>query len=588
MNEQCAPLASIRRLTVDDACFESRAMAQALCEAEQNYRSIFDNVSEGLFRMTPGGRFVSANPALARICDYVSPAELIFDMNDAGGPRYVDAGRRAEFMRALRLCGRVEHFESQIHGRSGAAIWISESAWPVYDEAGTLRFFDGCVENITDRKLREAQIEYHVNFDTLTGLANRRGLDEYLRGAILSADYYGQQLAVAFIDLDQFKFVNESFGHKAGDQLLCIVAQRLVSCLRTGDSLARHGGDEFVLLIEQPDEAVISSAMQKIMDAVSQPIRIGSHDVRITCSIGVSMYPLDGFDADTLLRNADAAMYRAKEQGRNNFQFYTRELNERISGRLAMESCLRQALEREEFYLEYQPQFAGDGRGISGVEALIRWRQGDGKIVSPAHFIPLAEEIGLIIPIGEWVLRTACAQNKAWQDAGLPPVCVSVNLSACQFRQYNLAGLIAQVLRDTGLEPRYLDLELTESMVMQNVDAAVATMQELKAMGVRLAIDDFGTGYSSLSCLKRFPLDVLKIDQSFVKDISGECDESSIIPAIVALARSRKLEIVAEGVETEAQLAYLQNLCCDRFQGYYFSCPVSADAYMKLLAAAAK
>jgi EAL domain-containing protein (putative c-di-GMP-specific phosphodiesterase class I) len=323
--------------------------------------------------------------------------------------------------------------------------------------------------------------------------------------------------------------------------------------------------------------------MPRILACIAEPIVIDGRELQVTCSIGFSLYPIDGTDVDTLLKNADAAMYRAKEQGRNNVQFFTDEINQKIRARLRMESMLRHALERGEFFLHFQPQVALQTGCIVGVEALIRWNHETEGAISPVDFIPLAEELGLIVPIGEWVLRTACKQMKAWQDSGLPEISIAVNLSARQFRQKDLVETIARVLRETGLEPRHLDIELTESMVMHNVESAVVTLGKLTAMGIKLSIDDFGTGYSSLNYLKRFPIDVLKIDQSFVRDIASDADDAAIARSIIALAHGLKLKVIAEGVETEAQLNYLALHHCDVIQGYYFSRPLSATACERFL-----
>ncbi|MEO6824849.1 MAG: EAL domain-containing protein [Nitrosospira sp.] len=559
-----------------------KEMESALREAENKYRGIFENAAEGMFQITPDGLYLSANPALARIYRYKSPSHLIKDIGYQKKSLYVDHGRHAEFLQLIRKCVVVRNFESRIRCRNGDVIWISENARCVFDEKGILTCFEGSVSDITDRKHYENQLEYQANYDALTGLANRHLLKDRLRQTLIAGESYSYPVMVMFIDVDQFKFINSSFGHPVGDRLLQIVAQRLKSCAPEGDTVARHGGDEFVLVIDHADEATITLILPRVLESISDTVIIDENEINISCSIGLSLYPIDGRDGDRLIQQANAAMHLAKEQGRNNYQFYTQELNLKISSRLEMERNLRHALKRDEFFLHYQPKVDLRTGRIVGVEALIRWKH-EGAVISPAEFIPLAEEIGLIVPIGEWVLRTACAQNKAWQQSHLGNISVSVNLSGRQFKEKDLADLVSHVLEDAGLEARFLDLELTESMIMQDVESTMATMRELKLMGVSLSIDDFGTGYSSLSYLRRFPIDVLKIDQSFVRDIVNASDNATLASSIILLAHTLKLKVVAEGVETMAQLNHLQLHHCDEMQGYLFSRPVSAEDMEQML-----
>jgi diguanylate cyclase (GGDEF)-like protein len=421
-------------------------------------------------------------------------------------------------------------------------------------------------------------LKHQTTHDALTRLPNRALLEDRLEQAISYADQYGRLMTVVFIDLDGFQLINDTLGHKAGDELLKIMAARLSGCLRSVDTLARTGGDEFaIVLYDQPgDGTEIGPALNELLEAIARPIQIGGQGVQLTGSLGVATYPADGTDADALLMNADAAMYRAKAAGRNNFQFYAAEMNGTNLEKLAQREDLRHAVERGEFYLEYQPQIEmGSGR-VTGVEALIRWQHPEQGLVAPVQFIPLAEETGLIVPIGEWVLRTACFQTKAWQDAGLPAFSVSVNVSARQFKERTLIEQIARALRDSGLEARFLELELTESMVMEDLERALQSMQALRAMGVQFSIDDFGTGYSSLSALKRFPIARLKIDRAFVRDIPGDEEDKAIAKAIISLGHELNLKVIAEGVETEEQLEFLRTHGCDEMQGYLFSPPVSA------------
>jgi len=430
-------------------------------------------------------------------------------------------------------------------------------------------------------------VSHQSQYDLLTDLPNRQLFKDCLVLALAYAQRHRHMAAVLFVDLDRFKTIIDTLGHMVGDQVLRSVSDRLRSSLSTEFPLARLGGDEFVVLlpqIERADQAV--KMVQKIVEALKAPFHLNGHELHITASIGVSLYPYDGEDADTLLKNADTALYRAKEQGRNTYQLYTPAMNARSFERLAMENSLRKAIERNEFLLHYQPQVDLKSGKIISVEALVRWQHPDLGIVYPSEFIHLAEETGLIVPLGEWVLRAAAQQAKAWQSDGLPPMAVAVNLSARQFRQQDLVESIARVLRETELDPQYLDLEITESIAMENADYSVVILKELKARGVTIAVDDFGTGYSSLSYLRRFPITSLKIDQSFVRDLQADPNDAAIADAIIALAHSLKLIVLAEGVETDAQLRFLKQHGCDRAQGFLFSRALPADdlpAYIKSL-----
>jgi diguanylate cyclase (GGDEF)-like protein len=439
-----------------------------------------------------------------------------------------------------------------------------------------------------ERKRYQVQLEHQANYDALTGLPNRNLLHDRLKQSVY-AQRMQRAIAVVFIDLDHFKFVNDSLGHSVGDMLLKGMAQRLQGVLRDGDTVARLGGDEFVLILnDQPSEEVTYRAMQRITASLAEPMEIDGKELVVTCSAGISIYPQDGPDVDTLLKNADAAMYRAKEHGRNNFQFYTSEMNERVNERLALENALRRAIERKEFLLHYQQRVDLRTGAIIGAEALVRWVHPEWGLVRPARFIPLAEETGLIVHIGEFVLREACRQVRAWLDAGLKPGVVSVNLSARQFRQEGLVRLVSRVLEETGVDPAHLEMELTESTVMHNVEAAVATLQGLKSLGISLSVDDFGTGYSSLAYLKNLPIDKLKIDRSFVRDIGTRdgSEEGVLAQAIISLGHNLHLHVVAEGAETDAQVRFLKRHKCDEVQGFYYGEPVAPEAHALLLAKA--
>ena len=435
---------------------------------------------------------------------------------------------------------------------------------------------------------REEQLQRQVYHDTLTGLPNRLLFQDRLALAVAQAHRHGNGLAVLFLDVDRFKVINDSLGHSVGDRLIREVAVRLRSCLREGDTVARLGGDEFTLLLPDVGQAVDAAKVaKKVLDLVRMPIELDGRELFVTSSMGISLYPDDGRDAETLVKNADAAMYRAKEQGRDLYQLYTPALNATALERLALESSLRKALAHSELLLHYQPILDVATRRVHGVEALLRWRHPELGLVPPGDFIPLAEVTGLILAIGPWVLRAACAQARAWQDLQ-PGLRMAVNLSARQFQEAGLVGHVTDALADTGLDPHCLQLEITESSAMQNAQTAIQTLRELKALGVGLSIDDFGTGYSSLSYLKRFPIDTLKIDQSFIRDIGTDPDDAAIASAIIALAHTLKLTVVAEGVETADQLEFLTRHGCDRTQGYFFSRPLAAERCSELLAAPVK
>jgi diguanylate cyclase (GGDEF)-like protein len=434
------------------------------------------------------------------------------------------------------------------------------------------------------RRQAEERVRHLAHYDELTGLPNRSMFNEQLARALTLARRYSKPLAVLFIDLDRFKIINDTLGHDAGDRVLTEIAERLHGCLRDSDTVGRLGGDEFVVLIEElPEPMHVAAVAQKILAAVAAPFILEAQEFHVTASIGISTYPEDSEDISTLLKNADIAMYRAKEQGKNNYQFYSAQMNVHSIERLALESNLRRALERNEFLLYYQPKIDISSGRVTGVEALIRWQQPGKALLAPGQFIPLAEETGLIVPIGEWVLKTACARCKLWQKQGLQPLRVAVNLSARQFAHESLLQDVARILTQTGLDPSFLELEITESMVMHKPEQAVALLNELKAMGIHLSIDDFGTGYSSLNYLKRFPIDSLKIDRLFIRDIPADTDDAAITRAIISMAHSLRLKVIAEGVETAEQLRFLREHGCDEMQGYHFSPPLPEEQVIGLL-----
>lgn len=438
--------------------------------------------------------------------------------------------------------------------------------------------------DVSDSRRYQAELEREASHDALTGLANLMLLRRRLREAIAKATAYNQKVWVIFLDIDRFKSINDSLGHRAGDRLLQIIAERLSGFVRPGETVARLGGDEFVIVMPDAEPRQMDVAVIKLLiESIAQPAAVDGHELVLTCSAGIALFPLHGTDPEQLVECADVAMYSAKQQGRNTFRFYETALNERALARLVMESSLRAAVERNEFSLHYQPQVDLKTGCISGMEALIYWRHPTRGNVAPDEFIALAEETGLIVLIGEWVLREACRQNKAWQDAGLGYLRVAVNLSPRQFSDPNLVASIDRILQETALAPCYLEIELTENLIMMEIERAVEILKELKAHGIQLSIDDFGTGYSSLSYLKTFPIDVLKIDRTFVKDIGTDPNDEAIVKSIITLAHSLKLHVIAEGVETPEQLAFLAQHGCDEFQGFYFSRPLSPAVFGRML-----
>jgi diguanylate cyclase (GGDEF)-like protein len=443
-------------------------------------------------------------------------------------------------------------------------------------------------ERESDAKLQHAlRVEYLAYHDGLTALPNRSLFNKLLSQAISQALRHQRRLAVAFIDLDRFKQINDTMGHEAGDELLKEVATRLKACLRGSDTVARLGGDEFVVLLtELGDEKYAATVAQKIITTIANPFVLLGQEFRVTASIGISTYPIDGLDEQTLTKNADIAMYQAKEGGKNNFQFYSETMNANSLERLSLESSLRHALERNEFELHYQAKRDTASGRISGIEALLRWRHPDLGVVAPMQFIPVAEETGLIVPIGKWVLETACLQNMAWAQAGLPRLSIAVNLTARQFSDERLLEDIARILSSTGMEARLLEIEIHEALLIHDIEKTLRILTALKAIGVKIAIDDFGTGYSSLSTLQQFPLDTIKIDRSFVRDFATGGANSDLTDAIIAMGKSLSLTVVAQGVETKEQADLLREHACDEFQGFYFNKPMSAHDFTTLWQAA--
>jgi len=468
--------------------------------------------------------------------------------------------------------------------RDGTEIYIEDSVAPIHDHAGKVVGSVLVFRDVSAAREMADQIAHLAEHDFLTGLPNRLLLNDRIGQAIALVQRTGGKIAVLFMDLDGFKHINDSLGHSAGDKLLQCVASRLVDCVRSPDTVSRQGGDEFLVLLQGVEKAEdVAIAAKRLMKSLSETYFMGHHDLHITASIGVSLYPEDGIDSETLIKNADTAMYQAKEGGRQSFQFFRPEMNIRAVERQSIEEDLRRALERNEFTLHFQPKISLATGTITGAEALLRWTHPIRGPVPPAQFIPIAEDSGLILPIGAWVMREACMQAQAWVIAGLPVRSIAVNVSAIEFRNERfLEGLFA-TLNATGLDPSSLELEVTESVLMRNIELATTTLQILRAKGVRVAIDDFGTGYSSLSYLREFPLDALKIDQSFVRQIANSPDGTTIAAAIISMGKSLHLRVIAEGVETSEELAFLRTQHCDEAQGYKFSRPIPAEQFEALL-----
>ena len=468
--------------------------------------------------------------------------------------------------------------------RDGFESAIEDSAAPIHNRDGQVTGAVIVFRDVSESRAMALEMAHLAQHDFLTSLPNRLLLTERFSHTIRMAQRNTKQVGLMFLDLDNFKHINDSLGHAIGDQLLQSVANRLVACVRTTDTVCRQGGDEFVILlaeIGQPQDA--AQVAETLRAALGMPHLIDGHELHVTLSIGISVFPDDGTNVDALMQNADTAMYHAKAGGRDNYQFFRADMNARAVRRLFVETSLRRALRQGEFLLHYQPKINLASGAMTGAEALIRWQDPDLGLVYPAQFVPIAEENGLIVPVGRWVLREACRQVQAWLDAGLPAVPVSVNISAVEFRHEGFVEGVALILKETGLAPHYLELELTESILMHDVESSTSMLEAFKAMGVQLAIDDFGTGYSSLSYLKRFPISTLKIDQSFVRDIATDADDASIVSAVIGMGKNLKQRVIAEGVETQAQLALLQARHCDEGQGYHFSHPVSAEDFALLL-----
>ena len=498
-------------------------------------------------------------------------------------PSILKSGKTPEetFRRMWKAIAAGDKWHGEFINRrkDGSEYIEAVSVSPIFNASGNITNYIAVKEDITEKKQIEERIHYLANYDALTGLPNRYQLMERLKYTVSDARRNGEPFAVVFLDLDHFKNINDTLGHSIGDALLVELSKRFNTILRDVDTVSRLGGDEFIIVLPDTDAEGAAKVAQKLLNTVDKSIRVHHNELIVTASIGISLYPVDGTDAETLSKNADAAMYRSKKEGRNRYAFYTREMQQRSTRNLRLTNALHYALERNEFHLVFQPQVSLGDQTLSGAEALLRWNHPEFGEVPPTEFIPLAEESGLIVPIGEWVLRQAIVQAKCWNTPGRPPLTVAVNLSAVQLRLPNLTETVSRILDEIGLPPHCLELELTESTAMQDPRTAHAVMSQLDHFGVRIAIDDFGTGYSSLSYLKKLKLSKLKIDQSFIRDISSDPEDKAIVSTIITMARSLGLETIAEGVEDARQLDYLKSQRCDKVQGYFYSRPLPPEAF---------
>jgi diguanylate cyclase (GGDEF)-like protein/PAS domain S-box-containing protein len=563
---------------------ERKATERHLDQMEGRYRGLLEAAPDAMVVVNPGGDIVLLNLQAEKKFGYRRGELLGQKMKniipEGFAERLVaDALRSTEDALAQQIDTGIE-----ITGRrkNGSEFPIEIMLSPLEGAEGIL--VTAAIRDITTRKKADAQMIHSAQHDFLTGLPNRMLLNDRVGQAILLARRHRTKVAVLFLDLDGFKHINDSLGHTIGDKLPQSVANRMLSCVRTSDTVSRQGGDEFVVLLSEVENTEDTAiAARRMLQAVAEAHAIDKHDLHVTSSIGVSVYPDDGLDAETLIRDADTAMYQAKENGRQSYQFFTAAMNVRAVERQSIEESLRRALERQEFTLHYQPKINLRTGKITGAEALVRWTHPTRGLVSPAQFIPVAEDCGLILPIGNWALREACQQARTWLDASLPLATMAVNISAIEFRNEKFLEGVFAVLKDTGLDPRCLELELTESVLMKHAAATESILKALRSRGVLLAIDDFGTGYSSLSYLRKFSVDSLKIDQSFIRQITTTPHETTIVTAIIGMGRGLNLRVVAEGVETQEELAFLQAHECDEAQGYYISRPVLPEQFAKLL-----
>ena len=561
------------RLVIAHDVTERRRAEQRLRESEARHRLLFERNLAGVYRTTTDGRILDCNESFARIFGYPSRDHI---NRLSARSLYFHDEDRATLIGRLREQGSLSNLEARMRRADDTVVWVIENMTLLPGKNGEPDVIEGTIIDITERKYAQEQMEFQAYHDVLTGLPNRLLFRDRVTVALAHARRNGHAAAVLFLDLDEFKVVNDRLGHTVGDRLLQIVAHRLLNAVRQEDTVARIGGDEFTILLSEvgADGRGVSAVARKILDSVSEPVLVDEHELSVRISAGIALYPGDGFDTDALLRNADRAMYRAKQLGRNNYQFATPPP---FDNRRQLQHRLEQALERGEFVIHYQPVVAVATGRITAVEALLRWKDPVTGLVVPEDFIPAAEEWDVIIPLGEWTIHTACAQLKRWHAAGFTSVRMCINLSARQFQHRNLPLILGDALELNNLGPQALEVEITESTAMQNAELSLLTMRELKEMGVQISIDDFGTGYSSLSYLKRFPIDTVKIDQEFIRDLTTDANDRAIISAVIAMARALDLRVTAEGVETTDQMDFLKREACEEIQGFLYSEPLPAE-----------
>jgi diguanylate cyclase (GGDEF)-like protein/PAS domain S-box-containing protein len=555
----------------------------ALARGEERYRTLFTRNLAGVYRSTLDGRILECNDSFARTLGFDAAEQLI---GLQAVQFYLDGEHRVAMIARLREQGSLTNFIQPLKRHDGETIWVLENINYLEGTAGAPDTMMGTLIDISDRKKAEEQLRYMAYYDALTALPNRALFDDRIESCLLQARHSGVALAVLFVDLDRFKVINDSLGHRAGDALLKLVAERLKAAIFDSDTVARRGGDEFLVLLPRLGSSQhVTRVVRKVFSAFEEPFVVDGRDLFVAFSMGISIFPEDGRDAETLVKNAETAMYRAQKLGRDTFQFYAAAMNTTAVERIALETSMHRAVEKGEFVVYYQPLVDMRSGQIDGMEALIRWNHETRGMIGPGEFISLAEETGLIVPIGAWVIRTACLQASEWRERGHRPLRLSVNLSARQFQDPNLVELVEATLQETGLSPSFLEFEITESIAMEDVQESLSTLHRLKALGVRITLDDFGTGHSSLSYLKTFPIDSLKIDRSFIKDIVTNPSDVAIAVASIAFAHGLKLRVIAEGVETQPQLELLRFHACDAIQGFLFSPPIPADDFERLLVA---